>query len=163
LNVPNCWRSGTDGFGGTFSIKKVTPTIETNVNTEINTNGARQPKAFPNTRPIGTPKTIEPLIPMETTPIARPRYAGSTIPGAMTRQRTTNNDPLNAVIIRPKNKIEKVELNIVTRLLKKNRNKKIKVRRFRSMLAVATNKIGPATAKISEKMEIKSPACPKLI
>src|SRR5699024_5954380 len=81
----------------------------------------------------------------------------------MTRQRTTNNDPLNAVIIRPKNKIEKVELNIVTRLLKKNRNKKIKVRRFRSMLAVATNKIGPATAKISEKQEIKNPACAKMI
>src|SRR5690625_6787872 len=93
FNDASCFLRGTAGLGLTRSIKKWTPTIESIVNTATSTKGARQLKASPSINPTGTPNAIDPLTPIDTIPMARPRYFGSTILGAITRQRIMSNEP----------------------------------------------------------------------
>src|SRR5699024_12636411 len=111
LIIP-CYIAGTNklsvrqGYDDTYINKKHTHRIDNIVNPEIITKGPHQPKAFPRISPMGIPKTREPLTPIETIPMARPRYFGSTMVGAITRHNIMSNAPLNADIMRPINKTE---------------------------------------------------------
>src|SRR5699024_4790340 len=100
------------------------------VNKAMSTNGARQPKACPKISPTGIPSTIDPLTPIDTIPIARPRYSGSTILGAITKHKIISKDPLNADIIRPIKRTVYVGLKIVTKLPTKKINNEIRVNFF---------------------------------
>src|SRR5699024_690577 len=136
--------------------------MEMIVKMAMSTNGARQLNASPKNKPMGRPSTIEPLTPMETMPIARPRYFGSTILGEMIRQRMTRSAPLKAEIMRDMKRTLYVGLKIDTMFPRKKINKKTIVKRLRSYPAVNTSKIGPEMAKVKEKIVINMPACPRL-
>src|SRR5699024_12241877 len=121
LIIP-CYIAGTNklsvrqGYDDTYINKKHTHRIDNIVNPEIITEGARQPKAFPRISPMGIPKTREPLTPIETIPMARPRYFCSTMVGVFTRHNIIHNTPLNADIIRLFNKTTDVGLETITTL-----------------------------------------------
>src|SRR5699024_9136589 len=103
FNVASCLPSGIGGFGSTFSMKNKTPAIDNIVKRDMRMKGERQPNVFPRINPIGSPRAIDPLIPIDTRPIARPRYLGSTMLGAKIRHKMTKRDPLVADTIRPIN------------------------------------------------------------
>src|SRR5699024_5312736 len=134
FNVASCFPIGIGGFGSTFSIKNITPTIESIVNSEMSIKGDRQPNVFPSINPIGSPRAIEPLIPIETRPIARPRYLGSTILGAKIRHKITNRDPLAADTTLPINTTAYVVLKIVMIFPIRKIKRDINVSCFRSIL-----------------------------
>src|SRR5699024_11372593 len=92
-------------------IKIVTDIINKIVKREINTKCALQPNIFPNITPIGRPNTKEPLTPMTTNPIARPRYAGSTIFEAKLIHKIMTSEPLAAETTRDNISNSNEELN----------------------------------------------------
>ena len=65
FKVASCSFIDNTDVGGTFVKNNEIQAIAITVNTEINTNGARHPYAFPSTRPSGTPSTSDPLIPIK--------------------------------------------------------------------------------------------------
>ena len=89
FKVASCSFIDNTDVGGTFVKNNEIQAIAITVNTEINTNGARHPYAFPSTRPSGTPSTPHKMI-----PIARARKCGSTTLDASVTDSAIINEPL---------------------------------------------------------------------
>src|SRR5690625_4068660 len=104
----HCSFQGTGEEGSIGGNKKYIPIIASKVSREININGACQLNIFPMSTPIGTPNTREPLTPIYTRPMARPRFSGVEIFEAMVMLNTTKRAALMAEIIRAIMNVQKV-------------------------------------------------------